>query len=82
MRADIAKLLKPVIQKGDVLLDTEATAKNILHARLALEIQQKVLALEMGVSQSYLHDLENGKRRITMKLFTLAKAGLEKLSNA
>jgi predicted transcriptional regulator len=51
----------------------------ILKARQDLGIQQKALALEMGISDAYMHELESGSRKWKLKLFNRAKAALERL---
>jgi len=80
----IVKQLKPVFVPANpenALLDTTATSRMILNARLDLHVQQKTLALEMGISDSYLRDLESGKRPWKLKLFNRAKAALERCKN-
>jgi predicted transcriptional regulator len=71
--------LKPIPKQGDMLLDDEATAKAIVNAREALNIQQKALAIEMGISTPFLCDLEKAHRRWSLALFEKAKAAMERL---
>ena len=71
--------LKPALT-GEVVLDTKETAKAIAACRVALGIQQKVLASEMNISQPYLGDLERGARHWNMDLFEKAKAAMERIT--
>ncbi len=77
MTPDVLKNLKPILSKE--ALDTPETAATIKKIRLELKISQKALAIEMGISQPYLADLEMAHRHWNMKWFELAKAALEKL---
>jgi len=76
---DALKKLRPILNSDDVLLDTPATSKAIASIRESFNISQKALAIEMGISQAYLCDLEHAKRRWSLKLFDLAKSSMEKL---
>ncbi len=77
---DLVSKLKPIPAMGDLLLNTEATADQITGTRKALGISQKALAIEMRISQTYLMDMEKGKRRWSLKYFESAKAALGRLS--
>jgi predicted transcriptional regulator len=79
MSVSLVLKLKPVFEKDNAPLDTERTAAMILKARQDLGIQQKALALEMGISDAYMHELESGSRKWKLKLFNRAKAALERL---
>lgn len=79
---DILANLKPVPAPDDMLLDNAAVAAAILKARLDLGLLQKTVALEMGISQPYLKDLEHGHRRWSLKLFNDAKAAMERLTQS
>lgn len=63
-----------------MLLDSEATAKAVSEAREALGISQKALAIEMGIGQPYLSDLEQGNRKWSFATFEKSKAAMERLS--
>lgn len=80
MPNDLVRKLKPIPDGSDMLLDNEKTAAQFLEIRKTLNIEQKTLALEMGVSQGYLCDLEQGKRRWSLLIFNSAKAALERLT--
>lgn len=77
---ELVKKLKPIPAKDDTLLDDDATAEAILSARNSAQVSQKTLSMEMGISQSYLCDLEKGVRRWSLALFEQAKAALERLT--
>lgn len=70
--------LKPIPAK-DIALDGEKTAAAIVSARHALNIEQKILAMQMGITQSYLCDLEKNRRVWTISLFNRAKVAMEEL---
>jgi predicted transcriptional regulator len=72
------KNLTPILSQSDPNLDK--TASQISDLRKKLLIPQKQLASEMGISISYLCDLEAGKRNWNMELFNKAKLGFERLS--
>jgi len=72
--------LTPKILPGqDELLDRQS-AQDLLDARLKLGIQQKAVALEVGIAASYLGELEHGTRKLRKRMFNRIKAALEKLS--
>ncbi len=71
--------LEPVLAEN-AALDGKATGAAISEVRRKLNIAQKTLAIEMGISQSFLCDLEQGKRDWWMDTFDKAKAALERLS--
>ena len=73
--------LKPILNGDDVLLDTPKTAELITGLRKKFKIAQKVLAIEMNISISYLSDLESAKRRWSLDLFNRAKNALERVSD-
>ena len=80
MRMVLANM-KPVEDRlaDDAPLDTARTAKVMVKYRTGLGISQKQLASEMGISASYLCDLEKGRRRIRQFMFDNARRGLAKL---
>lgn len=80
MRNKIIEQLTPILESGDALLDTDKTAIAITETRQVLNISQKALAIEMKISQSYLCDLEQGKRRWSLDIFNSAKSAMERLS--
>lgn len=80
MRNRIIEQLAPILESGDALLDTEKTAVAITETRQVLDISQKALSIEMKISQSYLCDLEQGKRRWSLEMFNAAKSAMERLS--
>lgn len=71
--------LTPVLREN-AALDSTATGASVASVRRQLNIAQKTLAIEMGISQSFLCDLEQGKRDWWMDTFTKAKSALERLS--
>ena len=73
------KLIPKILPGQDELLE-DASADDLLEARLKAGIQQKAVALEVGISQSYLHDLEQKKRHLRLRMFERIKAALEKLA--
>jgi predicted transcriptional regulator len=84
INADMAKTpidnMQPVESSTDTLLDTKETAKVVVTTRTVLNISQKALAIEMGIKQSYLCDLEKGNRRWSMALFNNAKESLSRIA--
>lgn len=72
--------LEPVLSTDEVVLDSPATASRIIAAREASKVSQKALAIEMGISQPYLSDLEHGNRKWSMELFLKAKDALVRLT--
>jgi len=81
MQCAILKNLLPPLRTGDdALLVTAEAARLIVEARNKLGIQQKVLASEMGISQSYLCDMEQGNRQWTLGDFNAAKKAMERLA--
>lgn len=82
MAGDVLANLKPVPKAGDMLLDGPATGAVIQKAREALHVSQKLLASEMHISQSYLCDLEQGRRDWTLTRFNEAKAALAEAARA
>ncbi len=72
-------VLKAPVSKDDVLLDTPAAASLIAKTRKSLNISQKALAIEMGISQPFLADLEAAHRRWSLKRFECAREALERL---
>lgn len=81
--ADMAKTpienMKPILDASDQLLDTAETAKMVVFVRVQMGVSQKALAIEMGINQSYLCDLEKGKRRWSLALFNSAKDALQRI---
>ncbi len=76
----IVERLKPKTLAGEFVLDTPGTAEVVRAARRELAVQQKAMASEMGISQSYLYDLEKGTRAWSMELFNRAKEALRRLT--
>ena len=74
------KSLTPVLNQDNAILDDAATSSAIVKVREELDVSQKALSIEMGITQSYLCDLEMGRRHWRLKLFNKAKAALERLS--
>ena len=70
--------LQPIPSK-QIALDSEKTAPEIVRVRQALDISQKSLAMEMGITPSYLCDLETNRRDWNMELFTAAKEAMGRL---
>lgn len=70
------RLLAPVLKEDDAVLDDAATAALIRKTRLGLNIQQKSVALQLGITQSYLGDLESGRRHIKLSMFKRIKSAL------
>lgn len=81
MPFSVTKNLKPVFDTENALLDTSKTSAMIVNARKEMNIPQKALAMEMGISIAYLSDLESGKRHWKLKLFNRAKSALEKMQS-
>lgn len=76
----LVRQLKPVLKEDDAILDDGATAAAIRRTRLALGLQQKSVALEVGITQSYLADMESGKRHIKLAMFNRIKTALDRLT--
>lgn len=74
--------LKPIESADDTLLDSEKCAELIIKTRKQLNISQKTLSMEMGITQAYLCDLEKCHRRWSMALFMKAKTAMEALDAA
>lgn len=72
------KLTPKLLPDQDELLTSES-AQDLLDARVKLGVQQKAVALEVGISAAYLHDLEQKRRRLRLRMFQRIKAALEKL---
>lgn len=68
----------PVLAEN-AALDSKATGSAVANVRKQLNIPQKTLAIEMGISQSFLCDLEAGKRDWWMDTFVKAKSAMERL---
>ncbi len=78
-KVDIGQM-KPIPAGDDSLLDSQATAALVVKTREMIGASQKMLALEMGVTPSYLCDLEKAHRRWSLKLFNSAKEALQRLA--
>ena len=78
MANQLLSKLVPVLAEN-AALDSKATGSAVANVRRQLSIQQKTLAIEMGISQSFLCDLEQGKRDWWMDTFNKAKAAMERL---
>lgn len=74
------KKLQPVLKADDAVLDVRATALLIRKCRESIAVSQKAVALEVGISQSYLSDLESGNRHWSLAMFNKVKNAMEKLS--
>lgn len=75
----ILKSLVPTTNKdNDELLD-DSSADALLKARLNLNLKQEAVASHVGISQPYLHDLEQKRRRLRLRMFQRIKMALEKL---
>jgi transcriptional regulator with XRE-family HTH domain len=62
-------------------IDDVKAGRKVRHHRLASEISVKKLAYKMGISTSFLSDLELGKRGWTDKRFREAHNAISKLAN-
>lgn len=73
--------LEPVMKLVGMVIDSPASAAKLLAARKSAGISQKALAIEMGITQPYLSDLEQGNRKWSVQLFFKAKEALGRLQN-
>ena len=69
-----------LVEKTEKRVDSQATGLLLRSVREKLKIEQKTLAIEMGFSQSYIADLELGRRGMTRELFEKFRTSLKQLS--
>lgn len=68
-----------IITTKQVVIDHAATGRAVAQFRDDTGIAQKALALEMNIMQSYLSDLEHGRRDWSESIFRNAKEALGRL---
>lgn len=71
--------LKPTLDAKKPALNSSACAQDIRLAREESKISQKALAIEMGITQGYLCDLELARRAWSLELFIDAKESMQRL---
>lgn len=74
------KKLTPITSKDNNELLDDASADALMEARIELKLKQEAVASHVGISQPYLHDLEQKKRHLRLRMFERIKAALEKLA--
>ena len=70
----------PKVLADEFVFDSPRMGAAVRATRLHLDISQKMLAMEMEISQAYMSELERGTRAWDMKLFNRAKEALGRLA--